>query len=133
VLADRRHVRGATISRKRISRQAQPFVRLRLSRFASRQSTKNRRLNLGEFCRTIGQTVYPLRAPGPYYSSARPRRVRRAGDPPARTGWSDPQVVVKPTKGQIANLIHRRYSKRTERDEPGWLSPTLNQEEMARR
>src|SRR5690606_7666160 len=74
----------------------------------------NRPLKWEEFLERIGQTVYLSATPGPYEMN----RVK--GDVVEQvirpTGLIDPEVVVKPTKGQIDDLIHE-IRERSERDE----------------
>ncbi|TMQ90811.1 excinuclease ABC subunit UvrB [Actinomadura soli] len=74
----------------------------------------NRPLKWEEFLERIGQTVYLSATPGTYEMN----RVK--GDVVEQvirpTGLIDPEVVVKPTKGQIDDLIHE-IRERTERDE----------------
>ncbi|TDC40849.1 excinuclease ABC subunit UvrB [Actinomadura sp. KC345] len=74
----------------------------------------NRPLKWEEFLDRIGQTVYLSATPGSYEMN----RVK--GDVVEQvirpTGLIDPEVVVKPTKGQIDDLIHE-IRERTERDE----------------
>src|SRR5579875_1916698 len=74
----------------------------------------NRPLTWDEFCDRIGQTVYLSATPGPY-------ELRRVGGDVVEqvirpTGLVDPEVVVKPTKGQIDDLVHE-IRVRAERDE----------------
>jgi excinuclease ABC subunit B len=64
----------------------------------------NRPLKWEEFLERIGQTVYLSATPGPY-------ELGRATSAPVEqiirpTGLVDPEVVVKPTKGQIDDLVH---------------------------
>ncbi|MGK5552890.1 excinuclease ABC subunit UvrB [Actinomadura kijaniata] len=74
----------------------------------------NRPLKWEEFLERIGQTVYLSATPGPYEMG------RVQGDVVEQvirpTGLIDPEVVVKPTKGQIDDLVHE-IRLRTERDE----------------
>ena len=74
----------------------------------------NRPLTWEEFADRIGQTVYLSATPGPY------ELTRTGGEFVEQvirpTGLVDPKVVVKPTKGQIDDLIHE-IRERTERDE----------------
>ncbi|CNE76699.1 UvrABC system protein B (UvrB protein) excinuclease [Mycobacterium tuberculosis] len=74
----------------------------------------NRPLKWEEFLDRIGQTVYLSATPGGYEMN----RVK--GDVVEQvirpTGLIDPEIVVKPTKGQIDDLIHE-IRERTERDE----------------
>jgi excinuclease ABC subunit B len=74
----------------------------------------NRPLTWEEFADRIGQTVYLSATPGPYeMSQTGGEFVEQVIRP---TGLVDPQVVVKPTKGQIDDLIGE-IRKRAERDE----------------
>jgi excinuclease ABC subunit B len=74
----------------------------------------NRPLTWEEFANRIGQTVYLSATPGPYeMSQTGGEFVEQVIRP---TGLVDPQVVVKPTKGQIDDLIGE-IRKRAERDE----------------
>jgi excinuclease ABC subunit B len=74
----------------------------------------NRPLTWDEFCERIGQTIYLSATPGPY------EMQRVGGDVVEQvirpTGLIDPQVIVKPTKGQIDDLLEE-IRLRTERDE----------------
>jgi excinuclease ABC subunit B len=62
----------------------------------------NRPLRWEEFLDRIGQTVYLSATPGPYELSQSDGVVEQIIRP---TGLVDPQVVVKPTKGQIDDLL----------------------------
>src|SRR6187399_520965 len=74
----------------------------------------NRPLTWEEFADRVGQTVYLSATPGPYeLSQAGGEFVEQVIRP---TGLVDPQVVLKPTKGQIYDLIGE-IRKRTEVDE----------------
>jgi excinuclease ABC subunit B len=74
----------------------------------------NRPLTWEEFADRIGQTVYLSATPGPYeLSRTGGEFVEQVIRP---TGLVDPRVVVKPTKGQIDDLVHEIRS-RSERDE----------------
>ncbi len=74
----------------------------------------NRPLTWEEFADRIGQTVYLSATPGPYeLSQSSGEFVEQVIRP---TGLVDPQVIVKPTKGQIDDLIGE-IRKRAERDE----------------
>ena len=67
-------------------------------------ATDNRPLKWEEFLDRIGQTVYLSATPGNYeMSRARGGPVEQIIRP---TGLVDPEVVVKPTKGQIDDLVH---------------------------
>jgi excinuclease ABC subunit B len=74
----------------------------------------NRPLTWDEFGDRIGQTVYLSATPGPY------ELQRVAGDVVEQvirpTGLVDPKVVIKPTKGQIDDLLDE-IRQRSERDE----------------
>ncbi len=74
----------------------------------------NRPLTWEEFADRIGQTVYLSATPGPYeLSRTGGEFVEQVIRP---TGLVDPKVVVKPTKGQIDDLVHE-IRERSERDE----------------
>jgi excinuclease ABC subunit B len=74
----------------------------------------NRPLRWEEFVERIGQTVYMSATPGPY------ELAKVSGDVVEQvirpTGLIDPEVVVKPTKGQIDDLIDE-IRQRTDRNE----------------
>ena len=66
----------------------------------------NRPLTWDEFLERIGQTIYLSATPGPY-------ELQRVGGDVVEqvirpTGLVDPQVVIKPTKGQIDDLLRAR-------------------------
>ncbi|HEX7353635.1 MAG TPA: excinuclease ABC subunit UvrB [Mycobacteriales bacterium] len=74
----------------------------------------NRPLRWEEFLERIGQTVFLSATPGPYeLGQSRGAPVEQVIRP---TGLLDPKVVVKPTKGQIDDLLDEIRS-RAERDE----------------
>nr|WP_221381838.1 excinuclease ABC subunit UvrB [Actinoplanes polyasparticus] len=74
----------------------------------------NRPLRFDEFLERVGQSVYLSATPGPWeMQQAQGEYVEQVIRP---TGLVDPQVVVKPTKGQIDDLMHE-IKLRTERDE----------------
>ncbi|MBL1069077.1 excinuclease ABC subunit UvrB [Streptomyces sp. 7-21] len=73
----------------------------------------NRPLKWEEFLERIGQTVYLSATPGPYELSRSDGVVEQIIRP---TGLVDPEVVVKPTEGQIDDLVHE-IRERTEKDE----------------
>jgi len=77
----------------------------------------NRPLRWDEFTERIGQTVYLSATPGPFELG---RVVSGTGGIVEQiirpTGLVDPEVLVKPTKGQIDDLIHE-IRLRAERDE----------------
>jgi excinuclease ABC subunit B len=75
----------------------------------------NRPLTWEEFCDRIGQTLYLSATPGPY-------ELQRVGGDVVEqvirpTGLVDPAVLIKPTKGQIDDLVHeiRERAERFER------------------
>ncbi|MDI6908528.1 excinuclease ABC subunit UvrB [Nocardioides sp.] len=79
----------------------------------------NRPLRWEEFLDRIGQTIYLSATPGDYELD----KVSAGGGPPdvveqiiRPTGLVDPEVVVKPTKGQIDDLIHE-INVRVEKNE----------------
>ena len=73
----------------------------------------NRPLKWDEFLERIGQTIYLSATPGKYELSQADGYVEQIIRP---TGLVDPEVIVKPTKGQIDDLLEQ-IQKRTERDE----------------
>ncbi|MGH3415677.1 MAG: excinuclease ABC subunit UvrB, partial [Actinocrinis sp.] len=73
----------------------------------------NRPLRWEEFVERIGQTVYLSATPGPYELSQATGVVEQVIRP---TGLIDPEVVIKPTQGQIDDLLHE-IRLRAERDE----------------
>ncbi len=73
----------------------------------------NRPLRFEEFLQRIGQTIYLSATPGPYEMGKVTSTVEQIIRP---TGLVDPEVIVKPTKGQIDDLIGE-IQTRTERDE----------------
>ncbi|UAL31657.1 excinuclease ABC subunit UvrB [Nocardioides rotundus] len=76
----------------------------------------NRPLKWEEFLDRIGQTIYLSATPGDYELD-RVGGVQNAVEQIIRpTGLVDPEVVVKPTKGQIDDLIHE-IRTRTDRNE----------------
>jgi excinuclease ABC subunit B len=74
----------------------------------------NRPLKWEEFLERIGQTVYLSATPGPY------ELAKVGGDVVEQvirpTGLIDPEIVLKPTKGQIDDLMHE-IGLRAERGE----------------
>src|SRR4051812_9419010 len=73
----------------------------------------NRPLKWEEFLDRIGQTVYLSATPGPYELS----RAKGVGEQIILpTGLLDPEIVLKPTKGQIDDLVHE-IKVRAEKDE----------------
>ncbi|WP_369199553.1 excinuclease ABC subunit UvrB [Streptomyces sp. PU-14G] len=73
----------------------------------------NRPLKWEEFLGRIDQTVYLSATPGPYELARSDGYVEQVIRP---TGLIDPEVVVKPTEGQIDDLVHE-IREREERDE----------------
>ncbi|WP_433048600.1 excinuclease ABC subunit UvrB [Dactylosporangium sp. CS-033363] len=74
----------------------------------------NRPLRFDEFEERVGQTVYLSATPGPWeMGKVQGEFVEQVIRP---TGLIDPEVVLKPTKGQIDDLMHE-INLRTERDE----------------
>ncbi|MFD9432551.1 excinuclease ABC subunit UvrB [Streptomyces sp. NPDC060002] len=73
----------------------------------------NRPLKWEEFQERIGQTVYLSATPGKYELSRGDGAVEQIIRP---TGLIDPEVVVKPTEGQIDDLVHE-IRTRVEKDE----------------
>ncbi|GEO95828.1 excinuclease ABC subunit UvrB [Kocuria turfanensis] len=73
----------------------------------------NRPLKWDEFLERIGQTVYLSATPGKYELSQADGYVEQIIRP---TGLVDPEVIVKPTKGQIDDLLDE-INVRVERDE----------------
>lgn len=73
----------------------------------------NRPLKWDEFLERIGQTVYLSATPGKYELEKSDGWVEQIIRP---TGLVDPEIIVKPTKGQIDDLLEE-VRIRTERDE----------------
>jgi excinuclease ABC subunit B len=79
----------------------------------------NRPLRWEEFLERIGQTIYLSATPGNYeldkvtVNGGEPDVVEQIIRP---TGLIDPEVVIKPTKGQIDDLIHE-IRTRVDKDE----------------
>lgn len=73
----------------------------------------NRPLKWEEFLGRIGQTVYLSATPGKYELSRGDGQVQQIIRP---TGLIDPEVIVKPTEGQIDDLVHE-VRTRVEKDE----------------
>ena len=73
----------------------------------------NRPLKWDEFTERIGQTVYLSATPGSYELDRSDGVVEQIIRP---TGLVDPKVVVKPTKGQVDDLLEQ-IRERVERDE----------------
>jgi excinuclease ABC subunit B len=75
----------------------------------------NRPLTWDEFGDRIGQTLYLSATPGPY-------ELQRTGGEVVEqvirpTGLIDPEIIIKPTKGQIDDLVHeiRDRAEKSER------------------
>ena len=64
----------------------------------------NRPLNFGEFEKHINQIVFVSATPGPYEMEHSPAIVEQVIRP---TGLLDPTIEVKPTTGQIDDLLHQ--------------------------
>lgn len=73
----------------------------------------NRPLKWEEFLERIGQTVYLSATPGNYEMAQADGVVEQIIRP---TGLIDPEIVLKPTKGQIDDLLHE-INLRAERNE----------------
>jgi excinuclease ABC subunit B len=74
----------------------------------------NRPLRFDEFLERVGQMVFLSATPGPWeLQQSGGEFVEQVIRP---TGLVDPEVVVKPTKGQIDDLMHE-IRERTDRDE----------------
>ncbi len=73
----------------------------------------NRPLKFEEFAERIGRRVYVSATPGPYERSVADRVVEQIVRP---TGLLDPAITVKPTKGQIDDLLGE-IRGRVERDQ----------------
>ena len=77
----------------------------------------NRPLRWEEFLDRIGQTIYLSATPGQLRARQGRRRHNTVEQIIRPTGLIDPEVVVKPTKGQIDDLIHeiRTRAEKNER------------------
>ena len=64
----------------------------------------NRPLNFGEFEERVNQTVYVSATPGPYEYEHSQQMIEQVIRP---TGLIDPLIEVKPTKGQIDDLLYQ--------------------------
>ncbi len=73
----------------------------------------NRPLNFGEFEERVNQAVYVSATPGPYEYEHTQQMVEQVIRP---TGLTDPVIEVKPTSGQIDDLLYQ-IRQRTERGE----------------
>ncbi|MEO6988144.1 MAG: excinuclease ABC subunit UvrB [Aquihabitans sp.] len=71
----------------------------------------NRPLQFEEIMETVGQVIFVSATPGPYELEVSTNVVEQVVRP---TGLIDPEIIVKPTKGQIDDLleqIHGRVAK----------------------
>ncbi len=77
----------------------------------------NRPLKFEEFLDRIGQTIYLSATPGNYELDKVGGKANTVEQIIRPTGLIDPEVVIKPTKGQIDDLIHeiRTRSEKSER------------------
>ena len=73
----------------------------------------NRPLNFGEFEERANQAVYVSATPGPYEYEHSQKIIEQVIRP---TGLTDPMIEVKPTKGQIDDLLYQ-INVRVERHE----------------
>ncbi len=73
----------------------------------------NRPLKFDEFEQVMGYTIYTSATPGPYEMSKADQVVEQIIRP---TGLVDPEVEVRPTKGQVDDLV-KEVRARTERGE----------------
>jgi len=64
----------------------------------------NRTLTFEEFEHRVNQVVYVSATPGPYELTQGRWRSRRTSNPP-HTGLVDPQVEIRPVKGQVDDLL----------------------------
>jgi excinuclease ABC subunit B len=73
----------------------------------------NRPLKFDEFEEVMGHTIYTSATPGPYELEHAEQIVEQIIRP---TGLVDPEVIVRPTKGQVDNLVEE-IRQRVERRE----------------
>ncbi|MEO7069322.1 MAG: excinuclease ABC subunit UvrB [Nostocoides sp.] len=73
----------------------------------------NRPLRWEEFLDRVGQTVYLSATPGPYELAKAEGVVEQIIRP---TGLIDPEIVLKPTKGQIDDLLHEIRTRAEKRE-----------------
>ncbi|MBU0493032.1 MAG: excinuclease ABC subunit UvrB [Chloroflexi bacterium] len=73
----------------------------------------NRPLNFAEFERHLNQVIYTSATPGPYEKEHSAQTVEQVIRP---TGLVDPSVEIKPTKGQIDDLL-KQINTRVKRGE----------------
>ena len=64
----------------------------------------NRPLNFGEFEQAVNQIIYVSATPGPYEYEHSQQMIEQVIRP---TGLTDPIIEVKPTDGQIDDLLHQ--------------------------
>ncbi|MCH7625095.1 MAG: excinuclease ABC subunit UvrB [Chloroflexi bacterium] len=64
----------------------------------------NRPLNFGEFEERINQAIFVTATPGPYEYEHSQQMIEQVIRP---TGLTDPMIDVKPTKGQIDDLLYQ--------------------------
>ena len=72
--------------------------------FRLRSALDNRPLSFGEFEERINQAIYVSATPGPYEYEHSQQIVEQVIRP---TGLMDPMIEVKPTRGQIDDLMER--------------------------
>ena len=68
----------------------------------------NRPLNFGEFEERVNQSIYVSATPGPYEYEHSQRIVEQVIRP---TGLTDPVIEVKPTRGQIDDLLQQIHAR----------------------
>ena len=68
----------------------------------------NRPLNFGEFEERVSQAIYVSATPGPYEYEHSQQMVEQVIRP---TGLTDPMVEVKPTEGQIDDLLYQIHGR----------------------
>ena len=68
----------------------------------------NRPLNFGEFEERVNQSIYVSATPGPYEYEHSQRIVEQVIRP---TGLTDPVIEVKPTRGQIDDLLQQIHTR----------------------
>ncbi|MFQ3611751.1 MAG: helicase-related protein, partial [Fimbriimonadales bacterium] len=73
----------------------------------------NRPLRFDEFLQRVGQVIFVSATPGPFEREVSAQIVEQIIRP---TGLIDPEVIVRPTHGQIDDLVHE-IRLRIERDE----------------
>ncbi|HHY38072.1 MAG TPA: excinuclease ABC subunit UvrB [Clostridia bacterium] len=73
----------------------------------------NRPLTFNEFAARVNQVIYVSATPGPYELSMASSVVEQIVRP---TGLVDPEVEVRPTRGQMDDLLHE-IKKRTAKDQ----------------